>query len=183
MKQNIKIRVNALKMGLEEIEAAFQETRKDSWLEVGIVYDKPYTLDETNNALFRQADAITKKRKNALYYRIFCFSQVVFSLKDYLKKSDPVHTGKIESFFSDPGEGGIIIKEMSNDMKHNPKLDLKYGPVIKSTKTELINRRQMTTTYANFNWSYQGIDSIDHCKYIYNKILHFLQEDLSYNLT
>lgn len=182
MKQNIRIRMDALKLGFEEIEAAFQETRKDSWLEVGLVYDKPYPLDETNDALFRKADAITKKRKDVLYYRIFCFSQVVFSLKDYLIKSFPVHTRKIESFFSDPREGGIIIKQMSNDMKHNPKLDLKYGLVIKSSKTEIINRTQMTTTYANFNWSYQGIDSIDHCKYIYREIHQFLQEDLSHNL-
>jgi len=174
--------MDALKLGLEEIEAAYQETLKDSQLELGLMYDT-YPLDETHNALFKQAEDITKKRKEDLYYRIFCFSQVVFSLKDYLKKSYPVHTGKIESFFSDPREGGIIIKEMSNDMKHNPKLDLKYGLVIKSTKTEIINRRQTTTTYANFNWSYRGIDSIDHCNYIYKEIRHFLQEDLSYNLT
>lgn len=182
MKQNIKIRVNALKMGLEEIEAAFQETRKDSWLEVGIVYDKPYPLDEIHNALFKQADAITKERKDVLYYRIFCFSQVVFSLKDYLKKSYPVHTGKIESFFSDPREGGITIKQMSNDMKHNPKLDLKYGLVIKSSKSEIINKTQIMTTYANFNWGYQKIDSIDYCKYLYKEICHFLKNDLAYDL-
>jgi hypothetical protein len=181
MQQNIRIRMDALKLGLEEIEAAYQETLKDSQLELGLV-NETYPIDETHNALFRQAEDITKKRKEVLYYRIFCFSQVVFSLKDYLKKSHPVHTGKIESFFSDPREGGITIKQMSNDMKHNPKLDLKYGLVIKSSKSEIINKTQITTTYANFNWGYQRIDSIDHCKYIYKEIRHFLQEDLSYNL-
>lgn len=40
----------------------------------------------------------------------------------------------------------------------------------------------MTTTYANFNWSYRGIDSIDHCNYIFTKIRHFLEEDLYYDL-
>jgi hypothetical protein len=173
--------MDALKLGLEEIKAAYQETLKDSQLELGLV-NETYPIDETHNALFRQAEDITKKRKEVLYYRIFCFSQVVFSLKDYLKKSYPVHERKIESFFSDPREGGMTIKQMSNDMKHNPKLDLKYGLVIKSSKTEIINRRQMTTTYANFNWSYRGIDSIDHCNYIFTKIRHFLEEDLYYDL-
>lgn len=182
MQQNIRIRMDALKLGLEEIEVAYQETLKDSWLEVGLVYDVPYPIDETHNALFRQSEDITKKRKDLLYYRIFCFSQVVFSLKDYLKKSYPVHEREIESFFSDPREGGMTIKQMSNDMKHNPKLDLKYGLFTKSTKTEIINRRKMTTTYANFNWSYRGIDSIDHCKFLYNEICNFLEEDLSCNL-
>ena len=166
---------------MDEIEIAYNATLINPYLELGFENDKSYSLTPQNRALFKKADLLKGKREEVLYYRIFCFSQVVYSLKDYLNKIYPEKKAIIESFFSDKPEGGVSRKQLSNDLKHNPSKDMKFGFIEKGRKTELINRSKITTINYNFNWHYEGFDSIDHCKSIYKEILLFLRDEFKFN--
>ncbi|HCB44968.1 MAG TPA: hypothetical protein DEP37_00920 [Algoriphagus sp.] len=176
--RQIQIRLRALKIALDEIDIAFRETKKDAFLEIGFKYDVPYPETSQNRALHKKVDLIRREREDILYYRIFCFTQVVYSLKDYLKKIYPLKKREIESFFSDQIDGSIPKKGLANDLKHNPDKDLKFGFVEKSKKTEIVNRSKITTINFNFNWKYQGLDTIDHCKTVFKEIHQFVRDEI-----
>lgn len=176
--RQIHIRLNGLKIALKEIEDAFCELKKDAFLEMGFEYDTPIPETPQNRALHKKVDLIRMEREDILYYRIFCFTQVAYSLKDYLKKIYPLKKLEIESFFSDQIDGAIPKKDIANDLKHNPKNDMKFGFVEKSKKTEIVNRSKITTINFNFNWNYQGLDTIDHCKTVFKEIHQFVRDEI-----
>tara|TARA_R110002020_G_C16159563_1_gene763285 strand:+ start:460 stop:1011 length:552 start_codon:yes stop_codon:yes gene_type:complete len=176
--RKIQIRLRALKIALNEIDTAFQETKRDTFLELGFEYNIPYPETSQNKALYKKMDSIIRERQEILYYRIFCFSQVIYSLKEYLKKLLPEKKKKIESFFSDQIDGAIPIKDLANDLKHNPDKDMKFGFVVKSKKTEIVDRKIINTINYNFNWHYEGMDSLDYCKSIYKDIYKFIREEI-----
>jgi hypothetical protein len=84
--RQIHIRLNGLKIAMKEIEAVFCELKKDAFLEMGFEYDTSIPETPQNRALHKKVDLIRREREDILYYRIFCFTQVVYSLKDYMKK-------------------------------------------------------------------------------------------------
>ena len=176
--RKIQIRLRALTIALNEIDTAFKETKRDVFLELGFEYNIPYPETPQNRALHKKMDSIKRERQEVLYYRIFCFSQVIYSLKEYLKKLYPEKKKIIESFFSDQIEGAIPIKDIANDLKHNPEKDMRFGFVVKNKKTETVDRKIITTINYNFNWHYEGLDSIDYCKSIYKEIYKFIREEI-----
>jgi|GEM_PF-3070064 len=176
--RQIHIRLNGLKLALKEIEDAFRELKKDAFLEMGFEYDTPIPETPENRELHKKVDLIRRKREDILYYRIFCFTQVAFSLKDYLKKIYPLKKEEVESFFSDQIDGAIPKKDIANDLKHNPKNDMKFGFVAKSKETEIVNRSKITTIKYDFNWNYRGLDTVDHCKTLFQQIHQFVRDEI-----
>lgn len=62
MNQKIRIRLDSLKNSLVKIEEAYQNTLKDPDLEMGFEYEKPYPINQMNNALWKKAEKIREKR-------------------------------------------------------------------------------------------------------------------------
>lgn len=178
MKDQIRIRLEALKFGLEEIDFAHKETLNDPELEFGFEYEKPYPMNAVNSALYKKADIIKKRRREILYYRVFCFTQVAFSLRDYLKELYPEHEAKILSFYDEILDSGFKRKDFSNKPKHDPNKDMKFGLQMKLQKTEVKDGEKTKVYFYRFNWAFEGADSIDLCREFHKEIHDFIRNDL-----
>lgn len=176
--QKVELRLKLLRLALEEINLAYTETLIDSFLEQGLKYEIGYEMTNQYNELHDNARRVKKDREEILYYRIFCLTQIIYSLKEYLRELYPLKKNKIEKFFSKKGNGKLARTDLANNLKHDPKNDLKFGLVINGKKTEKFNKSELTTYYFNWNWHLGGIDSIEYCKKLVLEIEKFIQEEI-----
>ena len=177
--KNINIRIKALKYNLEQLNEAYEMTTRDAGIESGIKYDQQYPYNDETLALFRKKDELKKSRVEKLYFNIFNYTQVFFSLKDYMKKGYPEKEQVIESFFSDKDSSDKARKDISNHLKHNPQMDIKYatGQVEREERKEGDKRKVII--HFRETWFYRGIDSVEYCNKIYNELINLINDEFS----
>lgn len=136
--QRIVQRLKTLQFNLNDINDCYDNSLKDTFLEVGIEYHKQYALDDETYKLLDKEQKLRKLHEDKLFSSIFSFTQTYYSIKEYLRKEFPQNKEIIEEFYSNEKSGLIARKDICNDLKHNPEKDLKYGfgQVSRETFTE-----------------------------------------------
>jgi hypothetical protein len=178
-KKKIDIRIKALRFNLDHLNSAYADTTRDSVVDTGIEYGKEYPYNDETRELFKKHEDLKKSREEILFFTIFNFTQVYYSIKEYLKKEYPSQKEKIEAFFSDRPLGFMARKDISNDLKHNPSNDIQYkiGQIAKTEKfregTSLIIRTNYRET-----WFYYGIDSVEYCNHLYKELSEFMDKEI-----
>jgi len=172
--RKIDIRIRALKFNLDQINTFYEETLRDVVSDTGMEYGKKYPLNSQTIELLNNQKKLQKSREDKLFFSVFNFTQVYYSIKDYLKKEFPDRKDKIEGFFSSRIVGLKARKDISNDLKHNPENDLKYDTRLVD-KQEYIEGR---TKHVKFNlknsWFYYDIDAVEYCNKLYKELLDFI---------
>lgn len=168
-------RLKTLQFNLEDINTCYDNTLKDTFLEVGIEIDKPYILNYETYKLFNKERELRKLYKDKLFSSILNFTQTYYSLKEYLRKEFPQKKDIIEDFFSNKKVNLIARKDICNDLKHNPEKDLKYG--LEEVNRETIKEPKQIKINIEFRrtWFYSGIDSVEHCNTLFKDLLKFIE--------
>jgi hypothetical protein len=176
----VDIRIKALKFNLDQLNSAYLETIRDSVTDTGIEYHKQYPYNDETRAMFKKHEDLKKSREEILFFTIFNFTQVYYSVKEYLKKEDPSQKDKIETFFCDRPLGFKARKDISNDLKHNPSNDLTYafGQVGPTETTREGSSLVIRTNYRE-TWFYYGVDSVDYCNRLYKELIEFVDKEIS----
>jgi hypothetical protein len=175
--QRIVQRLKTLRFNIDDINHSYDNTLKDTFLEVGLEYHKQYPANDETYRLFNKEQELRSLYKDKLFSSIFNFTQTYYSIKEYLVKEFPQKKEIIEDFFSNEKIGLLTRKAICNDLKHDPKKDLKYefGEVSKQTFTEpgqVVIKIEFRRT-----WFYSGIDSVEHCNVLYKELKRFIEVD------
>lgn len=181
MIQNKKIeqRIKSLRFNIEDINSNYEATLKDAYLECGIEYGKSYPYNDETFKLMRKVDELEMFRRDRLFSAILNFTQTLYSLKEYLRKVYPQKKDNIEAFFSNNELKVIARKDISNDLKHNPDKDLKYGIDIVGREIVIENNKQVEKIELKRTWFYSGIDSVDLCNHLFKDTLEFVEKSFS----
>jgi hypothetical protein len=173
--EKIDIRLRALKFNLEQLNLAYNETTRDAVIDSGIEYGKKYPYNAETLNILRKRDELQKSREDKLFFTVFNFTQVYYSLKEYLRKEYPARKEKIEIFYSSRPLGFAGRKEISNDLKHNPSNDLRYGfgQVGEEEKVREGSKLIIRMKYKH-TWFYYGIDSVEYCNNLYKELMEFI---------
>ena len=134
---NTERRLKILQLGIDEIKECYDATLRDTYLDVGLEYNKkyPYPDDGTLN-LIKKAEELKKLRELKLYTSIFNFTQIFYSVKEFLLADFPQYKIDIENFFSNEKVSGLSRTRISNDLKHNSKKDLEYKSILQQLNTD-----------------------------------------------
>jgi len=174
----VDIRLRALKFNLDQLNSAYDETTRDSVTDAGLEYGVEYPYNDDTFDMLDKPDKLRKSREDVIFFTILNFTQVFYSVKEYLKKEYPLKKSEIENFFSSRHLNLKARKEISNDLKHNPSADLKYqsGQI---GKEETKREGTTVTTTVNYRrtWFYYGIDSVDYCNNLYSDLIDFLTKE------
>lgn len=173
----IEIRLSALKLAAKEIREAYEESKIDAYSEFGIEYEKPYVLVPGEVSIFKKADELAKRRKDVLFYRIFCFTQVFYSLKDYISKLYPEKKVRVESFFNEKDKSQFIRKRLANDLKHNPSKDIRFGFTEKRRERKSVNGHHQETIVFDWSWNWNNLDTIDYCEDLLLQMDKFIHQE------
>lgn len=182
-KPRVDIRIRALKFNLDRLNLAYEESRRDSFTDVGMEYNKQYPYNEAQK-LIKKQEELKKSREDVLFFTILNFTQVFYSIKEYLRMEYPSKKDKIENFFSNKPVGFEFKarKDISNDLKHNPANDLKYGfGQIGKTETKIEGSTMFITTRSRETWFYYELDSVEHCNNLYNDVIQFMETEFGSN--
>lgn len=172
------MRLRALKFNLEQLNSAYNETTRDSVIDSGLEYGKNYPYNEGTYDMLDEPDKLRKSREDMLFFTIFNFTQVFYSIKEYLKAGYPNKKVEIENFFSTRQLGFTERKAISNDLKHNPSSDLKYEHgQIGESQTRREGRKLKIMTYYRWTWFYYGVDSVEYCNTLYKELIDFLTKE------
>ena len=120
--------------------------------------------------MFRKHEKLRKTREDKLFICVFNFTQAFYSIKEYLRKEYPQKSRLVEDFFSKVNIGFIARKDISNDLKHNPDKDLRFGlGEVNKEITREANKKIIRTQYRR-SWFYSGIDSVEHCNRLFQDL-------------
>jgi hypothetical protein len=172
--EKINIRIKALKFNLDELNEAYNLTTRDVVTETGMEYGKQYPYNEETLSIIRQQNKLKKEREERLHFKILNFTQVFYSIKEFLKKGYPEKKQKVEDFFSDTELGNKARKDISNDLKHNPENDLKYGFGQVGKEEIRDGTKRIKKIYFKHSWFYRGIDSVEYCNNLYKELSNFI---------
>ncbi|HBL73962.1 MAG: hypothetical protein A2W90_12205 [Bacteroidetes bacterium GWF2_42_66] len=175
--EKINIRIKALKFNLDELNEAYNLTTRDVVTETGMEYGKQYLYNEETLSIIRKQDKLKKEREERLHFTILNFTQVFYSVKEYLKKGYPEKRQKVEDFFSNIGLGNKARKDISNDLKHNPQNDIKYGFGEVGKEETKDGTKRITKIYFKHTWFYGGIDSVEYCNNLYKELSRFIHDE------
>jgi hypothetical protein len=175
--EKINIRIKALKFNLDELNESYNLTARDVVIETGMEYGKQYPYNEETLAIIRKQDELKKMREERLHFTILNFTQVFYSVKEYLKKGYPEKKQKVEDFFSNNELGIKARKDISNDLKHNPQNDIKYGFGQVGKEETKDGTKRITKIYFKHTWFYNGIDSVEYCNNLYKEFSRFIHDE------
>lgn len=180
--KKVDIRIRALKFNLDQLNAAYAETTRDSVVDTGFEYGKQYPYNDETRALIKMHEDLKKSREDILFFTIFNFTQVYYSIKEYLRKEYPTQKERIEQFFSDRPLGFKARKDISNDLKHNPSNDLQYGiGKIGKDETFMDGKKLIVRTNYKETWFYYGVDSVEYCNHLYTQLIELMNKEISDN--
>lgn len=175
--EKIDIRLRALKFNLDQINDAYEQTFRDYITDTGLEYGKQYPYNEQTIKIVQRAEELKKSREDMLFFYIFNFTQVYYSLKEYLRKEYPAKKGEIEAFYSTRQVGFQARKDMSNDLKHNPTKDLKYEQRTVDIQKSREGNVLRTTYISKQSWFYYEIDSVEYCNKLYKELTDFIRTE------
>jgi hypothetical protein len=177
--KKIDIKIRGLKFNLDQINTFYEETLRDVVSDSGMEYGKKYPLNSQTIELFNYQDKLQKSREEKLFFSIFNFTQIYYSIKDYLKKEFPERKDKIEGFYSTKLLGLKARKDISNDLKHNPENDLKYDFRFVDRQHYIEGRTKHIKLNLKNSWFYHDIDSVEYCNKLYKELLDFLTTEFT----
>lgn len=177
MIRNIKVdlRLKTLKHNMDTVNEYYNDTLKDTVLECGIEYHKKYPYNDETINLFNKHKALQKHREEKLFSSIFNFTQTFYSIKEYLVKEYPSKKSITENFFSNEKVNMKSRKEISNDLKHSPDKDLKFGIGEVSREIILEPKKRIEKINMRKTWFYSGIDAVEYCNILFRELLEFIE--------
>lgn len=180
MIQNKKIeqRLKTLKSNIDAVNLSYKDSIRDYIIDSGLEYHKSYPFPDKNTLeLLKNSDELKQLREDKLFDSIFNFSQIFYSIKEYLRKEYPQSKQLIEDFFSNEKIGTVTRTKISNDLKHNPDKDLIYG--VGKVKEETIQESKKTIykMYYRQTYFYSGIDSVELCNSLYCDLMKFINDN------
>jgi len=176
LSQPLSLRFKTLKFNLDGLNDAYEQTKRDPILDSGLNYNTKYPYNDKTRKLFRSAENLKRDREEILFHHIFNFTQTLFSIKDYLKKEVPEIKQDVENFFSNDKINNITRKTISNDLKHNPQMDLKYDFREVGNKTYIDGKTLKTEITMKQSWFYADLDSVEYCNKLYEELIDFMKD-------
>ncbi len=177
--QRIVQRLKTLQFNLDDINDCYDNSLKDTFLEVGLGYHKQYPLNEETYRLFNKEQELKKLLEDKLFSSVFNFTQTYYSIKEYLREEFPEMKQIIEDFFSNEKIGLIARKDICNDLKHNPEKDLMYG--LGEVRKVSFTEPEQVAINIEFRrtWFYSGIDSVEHCNLLFKELKTFIEANFN----
>ncbi len=173
--KKVDLRLKTLKHNIDAVNECNNDTLKDTVLECGIGYHKKYPYNEETINLFNKHEALQKHREEKLFSSILNFTQTFYSIKEYLVKEYPSKEVIIENFFSNEKVKMKSRKEISNDLKHNPEKDLKFGIGEVSREIILEPKKRIEKINMRKTWFYSGIDAVEYCNILFRELLELIE--------
>jgi hypothetical protein len=176
--RNIEQRIKALQHNLEDINVCRDNLFIDTYAACGLEYDKSYSVDDMNK-IYESEKELKKKLEDRLFTSIFNFTQTYYSIKEYLVKEYLNKKTSVENFFSNAQNRSNPRKNICNDLKHNPKNDLKFETRELEKKSYIEGNTHYIKIEFRETLFYDNVDSVEFCNALYNDLIAFIHKNFN----
>jgi hypothetical protein len=176
MNEQITRRRFALKYNLDQLKIANEQTKRDSFLDVGLEYGVKYEDNEWYHEKEKSYQILKREREYIFFTYIVNFTQCYYMIKEYINKLYPQYKDEVERFFSNPDNLNLPRKSISNDLKHKPQFDIEYDLKEVHRETTREGNKIVHKSYVKHSWFYKNLETVEYCTRLFDELENFIED-------